>query len=212
VLEIWVGDELVPVALARPDHLRLCRCSPEDLRAAVVADVLRRTAGVLRLRTQLTAPDEDLLAWNVHPPTTVLVGHPDADVHVSAHNGSATVAVGPWSAPEGADPLTVRLAMLRRPPGVAAHLTEEDLAAASTLLGRWRAAVAAWAEEPSKPMCAEVQANLLSALTAGPDTGRAIDVLVELERTTALPPGCRFETFVWADRLLGLDLAAGAGR
>jgi hypothetical protein len=27
-----------------------------------------------------------------------------------------------------------------------------------------------------------------------------------------LPPGCLFETWAWADRLLGLDLAADVGK
>ena len=184
----------------RQGRLLVCRCAAGDLRAALLADVLRRTAGMLGLRVQLTAPEEDLLAWNVHPPHSPLEGHPAADVHVTS---------GPWSMTD-ADPLVQRLALLMVAGDAPAHLTPGDLQAASGKLDRWRADVAAWAEEPSKPMCAEVQQNLLTALSTLAIV-RALEALDELA-SSELPPGCRFETFAWADRLLGLDLARDVGR
>jgi len=184
----------------RRGRLVLCRCLAGDLRSAVVADVLRRTAGLLGLRASLTAPEEDLLAWNVHPPHSRLEGHPAADLHVRT---------GPWSLPK-ADSLVQRLALLGMAWDAPAHLTPADLLAAAGQLARWRAGVAAWAEEPSKPMYAEVQENLLAALAVS-DTVQALEVLDELAGSET-PPGCRFETFAWADRLLGLDLARDVGR
>jgi hypothetical protein len=59
-------------------------------------------------------------------------------------------------------------------------------------------------------MCAEVQENVLGAVLDDLDTPRALQVLRGLE-TNALPAGCKFETFAWADRLLGLDLARDVG-
>ena len=78
-------------------------------------------------------------------------------------------------------------------------------------LGRWRALMASWAEEPSKPMCAQVQEDLLAALSDDLSTVDAIAVL-RGSLDLGLPPGCLFETWAWADRLLGLDLAADVGR
>jgi cysteinyl-tRNA synthetase len=72
--------------------------------------------------------------------------------------------------------------------------------------------VAAWAEEPSKPMCAEVQQGILDAFSDDLDTPRALQVLRAFEKDEAMPAGCKFETFAWADRLLGLDLARDVGR
>ena len=37
-------------------------------------------------------------------------------------------------------------------------------------------------------------------------------MLRRLEKDDAVAPGARFETFAWADRLLGLDLARDVGR
>lgn len=184
----------------RRGRFLLCRCTAGDLRSAVLADVLRRTAGLLGLRASLTAPSEDLLPWNVHPPSVAQHGHPAADVHVTS---------GAWSLPD-ADPLVQRLALLGVDASSPAHLTAQDLLAASDRLTGWRADVAAWAEEPSTPMCAEVQQDLLAALAVS-DTVQALSVLDELA-TSEMPPGCRFETFAWADRLVGLDLARDVGR
>jgi hypothetical protein len=44
------------------------------------------------------------------------------------------------------------------------------------------------------------------------DTPRALQVLRRLEKATDVPDGAKFETFAWADRLLGLDLARLVGQ
>lgn len=135
-------------------------------------------------------------------PVGVPTGWEDLNVHPSTADGPADVLVR-GAALAGGPPyrLEDRLVWL------AGGTTEE----AGTELARWRGLVAGWAEEPSKPICAEVQQGLLGALEDDLDTATAVAVLrrsLELE----LPPGCLFETWAWADRLLGLDLAADVGR
>ena len=44
------------------------------------------------------------------------------------------------------------------------------------------------------------------------DTPAALRVLRSLEKDSEIPPGAKFETFVYADQLLGLDLARDIGR
>ena len=111
----------------------------------------------------------------------------------------------------GFDPLALRLAFLSSRYRQQANLSWDAIAAAQKTLDRWRASVAAWAEEPSKPMCAEVQAGVLEAFCDDLDTPRALQVLRTFEKSS-MPDGCKFETFAWADRLLGLDLARDVGR
>ena len=60
-------------------------------------------------------------------------------------------------------------------------------------------------------MCAQVQEDLLAALADDLATARAVDGL-RGSLALGLPPGCLFETWAWADRMLALDLAADVGR
>src|SRR3954452_3386543 len=111
----------------------------------------------------------------------------------------------------GFDPLALRLAFLGTRYRQQANLSWAEIAGADKTLRRWRAAVAGWAELPSKPMCAEVQQDVLDAFSDDLDTPRALQVLRGFEKSD-LPDGSKFETFAWADRLLGLDLARDVGR
>ena len=111
----------------------------------------------------------------------------------------------------GYDPLALRLAFLATRYRQQANLSWDSIAGAARTLARWRASVAAWAEEPSKPMCAEVQQDVLEAFSDDLDTPRALQVLRAFEKTD-MPAGCKFETFAWADRLLGLDLVRDVGK
>ena len=112
---------------------------------------------------------------------------------------------------KGFDPLALRLAFLSSRYRQQANLSWDSIAAAQKTLDRWRAQVAVWAEQPSKPMCAEVQQDVLEAFSDDLDTPRALQVLRAFEKSE-LPEGCKFDTFVWADRLLGLDLARDIGK
>jgi cysteinyl-tRNA synthetase len=112
----------------------------------------------------------------------------------------------------GFDPLALRLAFLSSRYRQQANLTWDAIAGAQKTLDRWRASVAAWAEEPSKPICAQVQEDVLGAFSDDLDTPRALQVLRAFEKDASMPAGCKFETFAWADRLLGLDLARDVGK
>jgi cysteinyl-tRNA synthetase len=61
-------------------------------------------------------------------------------------------------------------------------------------------------------MCAQYVADFLDAFDDDLDTPAALRVLRALEQDTEIPPGAKFETFVYADQLLGLDLARDIGR
>jgi cysteinyl-tRNA synthetase len=112
----------------------------------------------------------------------------------------------------GYDPLALRLAFLGMRYRQQANLTWESIAAADSTLDRWRAAVAEWAESPSAPMSSSYSGEILEAFDDDLDTPRALQALRRLEKDGDLPPGCAFETFAWADRLLGLDLVRDVGR
>jgi cysteinyl-tRNA synthetase len=61
-------------------------------------------------------------------------------------------------------------------------------------------------------MCAEVTAQLAAALDDDLDTRAALRSLRRLEKDAEIPAGSKFETFLHADQVLGLDLAADIGR
>jgi hypothetical protein len=160
----------------------------DDLGTLLAVDTFRRTGEVLGLRVRTRAVPRDLERFSIKG---------------SDEQGRGGLVL---SRPGGADPsaedaLAARLAWA----------TGSGAAEASRELTSWRQLVAGWAEEPSKPICAQVQQDLLAALADDLDTRTAVHVLrgsLDLE----LPPGCLFETWAWADRLLGLDLAADVGR
>jgi hypothetical protein len=158
----------------------------DDVGTLLAVDTLARTAEVLRLRVR-TVRVHGVPELNVRP------ANASGPVDVTVHRAGGVPAP-----PYG---LGHRLAWL----------SGEPLAAAEEELASWRRLVAGWAEEPSKPICAEVQQDLLAALA---DDLRTADAVAALRRslTLELPGGCLFETWAWADRLLALDLAAEVGR
>lgn len=115
-------------------------------------------------------------------------------------------------AARGLDPLAARLAFLEHHYRQQMNLTWDTLLAADAILRRWRERVAAWAASPSRPMCAEVTAQLAAALDDDLDTRAALRSLRRLEKDAEIPAGSKFETFLHADQVLGLDLAADIGR
>jgi len=112
----------------------------------------------------------------------------------------------------GIDPLAVRLAFLGMRYRTQADLTWASIEAADRQIARWRGLVAEWAEQPSRPMCAEHVEALHAAFADDLDTPRALQVMRAIERDAEAPPGSKFEMYVHADRLLGLDLARDVGR
>ncbi len=175
----------------------------------MVADLLRRTGELSGLRVQVLsggAVPGDLGSANVHPP--VPGEHGDADVHLAGRVGSSDGPVG--------DGLVERLRVLGTPYAVpltsAPHDGQTDMDRVTGRLAAWRADVARWAESPSAPIVEQARADLLEALRDDLDSPSALRVLDTVAADPDLPDGARFETFAWADRLLGLDLARDVGR
>ncbi len=113
---------------------------------------------------------------------------------------------------KGYDPLALRLAFLSSRYRQQANLSWDAIAGADRTLARWRTAVAAWSEHPSEPMDASTRDSVLEAFEDDLDTPRALQALRRLEKDDAVGPGAKFETFAWADALLGLDLARLVGQ
>ncbi|MCH0562543.1 MULTISPECIES: hypothetical protein [unclassified Streptomyces] len=128
------------------------------------------------------------------------------------------LAVGPVEVEPGepvtdADPAAVRLALLGAPRTAAVRLDPAVLAAAGDTLARRRHAVADWARRPSRPVPDAVRARLRAAWENDLDIPAVLRVLHDVAQAPPgeLPDGARFETYVHADRLLGLDLARDVG-
>ncbi len=111
----------------------------------------------------------------------------------------------------GHQPAAVRLALLSFPYQQPADLTEAVLADAQATVGRWRLLVAEWAESPSRPIPKPI-AEKVREIFDDLDTVSALALLADLASDAALPVGAKFETFVYADRILGLDLPLDIGR
>src|SRR4051794_14101552 len=112
----------------------------------------------------------------------------------------------------GLDPLALRLFFLTGRYRQQMNLTWDSLTAAHKRLTRWRGRVAGWAEAPSAAMAADYVQRVRDAFDDDLDTPTALVALGELEKDDAIADGAKFETFAWADRLLGLDLARDVGR
>jgi cysteinyl-tRNA synthetase len=112
----------------------------------------------------------------------------------------------------GHDPLALRLAFLSSRYRQQANLSWDAIAAADRTLARWRAAVAAWAESPSEALVQAAADEVLDAFEDDLDTPRALQVLRRLEKDPDVGDGAKFETFAWADQLLGLDLVRSVGQ
>jgi hypothetical protein len=113
--------------------------------------------------------------------------------------------------PAAADPLAVRLALMSHRHDHAVDLDDGMLARAWNLTARWRDQVADWAESPSSPMPPRVT-RALDAAFGDLDTPQAVQLLTALTQEAGVPDGARFETFAFADRVLGLELARHVGR
>ncbi|MEU5702914.1 hypothetical protein [Streptomyces aurantiacus] len=106
----------------------------------------------------------------------------------------------------------LRLALLARPRGEALRLGAADLAEAEDQLRRWRGAVATWATRPSGPIPDPVREQLRAAWEDDLDVPAVLAVLRKVETSGTVPDGARFETYAYADRLLGLELTRDIGR
>lgn len=113
--------------------------------------------------------------------------------------------------PGGHDPLAVRLALMAVPRHQQAELTTAELVGAAHTLGEWRYRVARWAESPSGAI-PEPAAATVRAAFGNQDIAAVLTLLSGLAADETVAAGPRFETFVYADRVLGLDLPRDIGR
>jgi hypothetical protein len=189
-------------------------------------------------RAQMAAHERAAGALGIHPPAARanVREAPDGpiDVHLvspgadprgrqdglvarvgSAHlRGTADrggTAGGDVLAGPGQDPLAIRLALMSLPYDQQADLTEPMLASAQETAAHWRHQVAGWAESPSRPVPSP-SAEAFRAAFGDLDTPAVLALLHDLTRDAGLPAGAKFEAFLYADRVLGLDLPRDIGR
>jgi hypothetical protein len=210
------------------------------LTADVLARTAELLGGQALIGIATPGPTGDVIAaLGIHP--AAVQGVPDkieealggpVDIHVigasgahpgrhaaAAHAAGLLLAVGavnvrgvPGIADPDAEALAIRLALLARTHRQPADLIPERYAMAQRTLVRWRHAVADWARSPSKPMSIDVLRRALSELAGDLAIPGVLDALGRLERRTDIPAGAKFETFVYMDRVLGLELAREVGR
>jgi hypothetical protein len=222
-------------------QLRILVAAPGQVRAYLTADLLRRAAETARLLPTVTellptgamtgalhAACGDL---NIHPPRDALaapidpvVGIPLFDVGIRpvdmAMSSDGTELARLWidvgrDAQEGdfgAEPLAVRLALMRHGYAEAVPRPGELGGGEAAMLARWRALVAGWARSPSGAMSREYDEAVTQAFANDLDTPTALRALTKLIDDPEVPDGVKFETFAAADRLLGLDLARDIGK
>jgi hypothetical protein len=181
---------------------------------------------------QATAFERAADALGVHPPA-VRTSCQDAqaslagpiDVHLVGHGttvdagqggllspvGAARLPTGDAVTGSGRDPLAVRLALQAYPYHQTADLSQGVLADADGTLGHWRHLVAEWAQSPSRPMPAGIAGTVRAAFD-DLDTVSLLALLRGLVPDASVPAGTKFETFVYADRVLGLDLPSRIGQ
>ncbi|WP_329407629.1 hypothetical protein OG802_05205 [Streptomyces sp. NBC_00704] len=111
-----------------------------------------------------------------------------------------------------ADPAVLRLALLSVRRTQPLRLDATALAEARDTLARWRRTVADWARQPSRPVPEELRARLRAAWEDDLDVPEVLRVLRSVrDAGPDLPAGARFETYAYADRLLGLELTRDLG-
>ncbi|MFH8658744.1 hypothetical protein [Streptomyces afghaniensis] len=135
-------------------------------------------------------------------------GLPAGDSAASNPPGGQSVGSGPLG---GVDPAVLRLALLARHHSAPVRLEAGVLGEAQATLVRWRGAVARWARRPSRPVPDDVRGRLRDAWDDDLDVPGVLDVLRGVENEPDLPDGARFETYAYADRLLGLELTRDLG-
>ena len=155
-----------------------------------------------RAQSNCAAGREVVQQW-VHGEQLLFEGRPMAPAHGNVVLVSDVAA--------RCDPLALRLALLSTRYREQTDLSWDLITGADRTLQRWRWAVAGWAESPSAPIDPATRSAVLDACDDDLDTPRALEVLRAFENSEA-SDGSKFETFAWADRLLGLDLARLVGQ
>jgi hypothetical protein len=137
--------------------------------------------------------------------------------------GAVRVAVGPVHTPRergvrddrltsldaGESAAAVRLALLSAPYAQPVTLTRESVALAEDRLRAARRSVAAWACQPCARIPRAGLAAIREAFDDDMDAAAALSLLRRLEADPTVSHGAKFESFLYADRVFGLDLPAG---
>jgi hypothetical protein len=192
------------------------------LRVLLVADVLARALDMGGVPALLVADPPAALRGRADDlgirPTEAAGAGGGRQVLRVAGTGETTgegigVEVAPVTGPEApaACGTALRLVLLREPRRTPVALDAPALAEADETLGAWRKAVAGWATRPSKPVPEDVRQALRTAWEDDLDVPAVLTVLRAVERADDVPDGARFETFAYADRLLGLELTREIG-
>lgn len=147
-------------------------------------------------------------AWPGDDRSGLVVRVGAAHIHGAGDHGELSADLLTGSVKE---PLAVRLALMSFPVHQPADLTSGVLADAQQAVGDWRRRVARWAEQPSKPIPAHL-AEVARAAFGDLDTVAAIALLRGLAGDESVPDGAKFETFLYVDRMLGLDLPSDIGK
>lgn len=163
---------------------------------------------------------------HLHGPADLHIADRDADAGIDAgidadtdaepralwiRVGSVQAAGVPTEVSES-EPLAARLALLSSPYQEPVTLADETLTRAGTVVRHWRDRVAMWATAPSRPPHRDTMQRCEDALDDNLDTAQALAALHALETDPAVPDGAKFETFVYLDRIFGLDLPQDIGR
>jgi hypothetical protein len=170
-------------------------------------------AGAAALGIRPFEEDRGLRAAPGEAPVLHVAGEDDTDL-----SGGVTIAVAPVDATvplapaSDSDPAAWRMALLAHPRGRPVRLDANALDEARRTLAGWRGAVADWARQPSRPVPGDVRGRLRDAWEDDLDVPAVLRVLAWAGTRPDLPDGARFETYAYADRLLGLDLTRDVGR
>ncbi|MBV9450625.1 MAG: hypothetical protein JO345_32520 [Streptosporangiaceae bacterium] len=109
------------------------------------------------------------------------------------------------------EPLALRLVLLSSPYHQPVQVSQDRLADAAGTLREWRVSVARWAELPSRRVPPDITEAIRRAFR-DLDTPSALGLLRTLALDTGMAEGAKFETFVYADRVLGLEFASRIGQ
>ncbi|WP_105972069.1 hypothetical protein [Streptomyces geranii] len=129
-------------------------------------------------------------------------------IHLDVARADSSV---PMNLPGDTDPTVLRLALLAHPRSEPVRLTPAALSDVDRTLAHWRGSVAVWAQQPSRPVPDTLRRDLRAAWENDLDVPAVLDVLRRVETLDRLPDGARFETYAYADRILGLELTRDIG-
>ena len=155
--------------------------------------------------------DEPLRRTDADAPHTVRVGPLLFEGRATRTPGGVVPSIVDLST-RSLDPLALRLHLLSHDYRGPVDVDWGSLRAAYTTLVRWRRNVATWATEPSAAMPPGTVAALRAAIDDDLDLPAVVRALLEMEGSSDVPAGAKFETFAYIDRVLGLDLVREVGR